>query len=91
LIDTDQHGYSVETFRSWNEDAENRAARSINAIPPRGTEAPIDRPLDIQLVVDGLGRFFTGGDDLREALLERVDEDDRPRGRSAPELDGYTA
>jgi hypothetical protein len=80
LIDTDQHGYSVETLRSWKADAEKRAAQSIRATPPGGTELSVTKSLDIQLVVDGVGRFFTGGGDLRKALLEGNDEETRADG-----------
>jgi hypothetical protein len=34
-------------------------------------------PLDIRLMVNGVGRFFTGGEDLREALLEQEDDEVR--------------
>src|SRR5258708_34793951 len=45
-------------------------------------------PLDIQLKVKGVGRFSTGGEDLREGLLEQADDEERAgaqrRGNGAP-------
>ncbi|MHA7663712.1 hypothetical protein [Mycolicibacterium sp. HS_4_1] len=75
LIDADDSAYEEETLRSWKRAAEARAASSIAAAPADGDDAPT--VLDIQLVVDGVGRFFTGGDEVRETLLEYCDQQTR--------------
>lgn len=77
LVDADDSAYSEETLRSWKRAAESRAASNIAAAPADVDGVPT--VLDIQLVVDGVGRYFTGGDEVREVLLELCDHTTRDR------------